>query len=165
MKKTIILSILSTVFYAVAIVGYFLPWIYQIEPGMGGYNYGYEAALNFGGAPANLPSAAALAILVIGLIMSIVFLIINIAKRKKYAEQTSLNVKRYVFVLIISSIFTFVSFFGIVTVMEAYGIANDTFVMMDQTWGYFMGEGVILSGVFSVLANVCFYWSASGASL
>ena len=164
MKKTIILSILSTVFYIVAIVGYFLPWIYQIEPGMGGYNYGYEAALNFGGAPANFPSLIALVFLVIGFVMSIVFLIINIAKRKKLAEQKGLNTKRYVFILIVSSIFTFVSFFGIVTVMEAYGIAGDTFEMMDQTWGYFMGEGVILSGVFSLLANVTFYWSASGAS-
>ena len=167
-KKSIWFAILATLFTAGGIGSYFMYWIYQVEPGMGGGNFGYEVALNFDGTNRNLLSLAGLAWLVIGFLMSLIWMFVKIGTRKKEKDPDKTSNGKAVLILIIAAFICFAPLIGASSAMEVYGVANDTYPMISPStgelvkYGYFMGEGIPLASICGVLAGVSFFYGYSG---
>ena len=162
-RKSVIFSILAVVLLAGAIASYFLPWIYQVEMGQGGYNEGYKVALNFDGTGKNFLSLAGLVVLVLGFFASLVMMIVKLARSKKEVDpEKALSAKKSIIILIIAGLIVYVPLIGAASAMEVYGVANDTYEMGGKLYGYFTGPGIPLTSIFSVLGGASFYYSYSG---
>ena len=168
-KKSIWFAILATLFAAGGIGSYFLYWIYQVEPGMWGGNFGYEVALNFDGTNRNLLAFFGLAWLAIAFLVSLVWMIVKFATSKKQVDhEKPFKAGRAIFILVIGAFLCFAPLIGAASAMEVYGVANDTYPMINPStgvltnYGYFMGEGIPLAGICGVLAGVSFFYAYSG---
>ena len=181
-KSKLVLSILSLVFYVVAVIGLFCPFIWQIVPAVdpdgnlfigGGSNNGLESGLNVGAFPQNLPNLLVVVFVAIGFLASLIYFIIVLAKsakpvKKKKTVVEEMKVKkfsgsRYLFSMIVFGILCgFVPFLCASLTLVAYGISGQMEFYGGVWAGYFIGEGAALSGIGALLGGMCLYFPTSG---
>ena len=170
-KSKLVCSVLSLAFYIAAFIGLFCPFIWQLvvhKGGVsGGSNNGLEVGLNFAAFPQNLPNLMVIVGIAIGLVCSLIFSIVNLAKyskvKKKGAPEPkdSLNNGRLIACLLIFGVLCgVVPFLCASLTLDAYGIANPELVHGRPQ--YYLGEGAIISAVCSLVGGILLYNAESG---